>query len=253
MESADDASTEFAFFFGGGLAGETAAPYTVCLDDIHLDDPQFVKSKTPTADEAPVPNVLVNQTGYLAELPKLAVVKTSSKNPLKWELHKKGGAIVASGDTKPFGKDAASGDDVQIVDFSIWKTPGKDYTLWVCERRQPPVRYRQGRLQEAEVRRARLLLSDPQRHRDQDAVRRRQAVDASGRARRRRAEPGGQERPLPQGFRLRLQAGRHRRLVRRGRSGEVRRQRRHRGLDADEPVRARRRCAAPTASSATGR
>ena len=131
MESADDASTEFAFFFGGGLAGETAPPYTVCLDDIHLDDPQFVKSKTPTADEAPIPNVLVNQTGYLTELPKLAVIKTSSKNPLKWELHKKGGAIVASGDTKPFGRDAASGDDVQIADFSIWKTPGKDYTLWV--------------------------------------------------------------------------------------------------------------------------
>ena len=38
MESADDASAEFAFFFGGGLAGETVAPYTVCLDDIHLDD-----------------------------------------------------------------------------------------------------------------------------------------------------------------------------------------------------------------------
>ena len=90
MESADDASAEFAFFFGGGLAGETVAPYTVCLDDIHLDDPQFARSKTPTADEAPIPNVLVNQTGYLTELPKLAVIKTPSKNPLKWELHKKG-------------------------------------------------------------------------------------------------------------------------------------------------------------------
>ena len=132
MESADDASTELAFFFGGSLAGETAAPYTVCLDDIHLDDPQFARSKTPTADEAPIPNVLVNQTGYLAELPKLAVIKTPSKSPLKWELHKKGGAVVTSGETKPFGKDAASGDDVQIADFSTWKTPGKDYTLWVA-------------------------------------------------------------------------------------------------------------------------
>jgi endoglucanase len=131
MESADDPSTEFAFFFGGELAGETAGPYTVCLDDIHLDDPQFVKSKTPTAEEAPIPNVLVNQTGYLAELPKLAVIKTTSKNPLKWELHKRGGAVAASGETKTFGKDAASGDDVQIADFSAWKTPGKDYTLWV--------------------------------------------------------------------------------------------------------------------------
>ncbi len=113
------------------MAGETVAPYTVCLDDIHLDDPQFMKSKTPSAEEAPIPNVLVNQTGYLVDLPKLAVVKTPSKSPLKWELHKKGGAVVASGETKAGGKDAASGDDVQVADFSSWKTPGKDYTLWV--------------------------------------------------------------------------------------------------------------------------
>jgi endoglucanase len=131
METADDATAEFAFHFGGAMAGETVAPYTVCLDDIHLDDPQFAKSTTPTAEEAPIPNVLVNQTGYLIDLPKLAVVKTLSKNPLKWELHKKGGAVVASGETKVGGKDAASGDDVQVADFSSWKTPGKDYTLWV--------------------------------------------------------------------------------------------------------------------------
>ena len=39
--------------------------------------------------------------------------------------------MVASGETKPAGKDAASGDDVQIADFSAVKTPGKDYTLKV--------------------------------------------------------------------------------------------------------------------------
>jgi endoglucanase len=131
MEGADDPTAELAFHFGGGLAGETTAPYTVCLDDIHLDDPQFVKSTKASAEEAPIPNVLVNQTGYLPDLPKLATVKNPSKSPLKWELHKKGGAVVASGETKPFGKDAASGDDLQIIDFSATKTPGKDYTLWV--------------------------------------------------------------------------------------------------------------------------
>ena len=45
----------------------------------------------------------------------------------------RGGAVVASGETKPSGKDAASGEDVQIVDFSTFKTPGKDYTLAVGE------------------------------------------------------------------------------------------------------------------------
>jgi endoglucanase len=132
MDAADDPTAEFAFHFGGGLTGESAPPYTVCLDDIHLDDPQFTKSTKVSTEDAPIPNVLVNQVGYLPDLPKLATVKNPSKSPLKWELHKKGGAVVASGETKPFGKDAASGDDVQIVDFSSFKTPGKDYTLWVA-------------------------------------------------------------------------------------------------------------------------
>jgi endoglucanase len=129
MDAADDPTAEFAFHFGGSMAGETPAPYTVCLDDIHLDDPKFTKSKT--SDAAPIPNVLVNQTGYLPDLPKLATVKSAQTTPLKWELHKHGGAVVASGETKPAGKDAASGDEVQIADFSSFKTPGKEYTLSV--------------------------------------------------------------------------------------------------------------------------
>ncbi|HVV17647.1 MAG TPA: glycoside hydrolase family 9 protein [Polyangia bacterium] len=129
MEAADDPTAELAFHFAGGLAGETLAPYTVCLDDVHLDDPQFVKAKA--VQEAPIPNVLVNQTGYLPALPKLAVVKTTQATPVKWELRKRGGAVVASGEAKPAGKDAASGDDVQIIDFSTFKTRGKDYTLAV--------------------------------------------------------------------------------------------------------------------------
>jgi endoglucanase len=129
MEGDDDATAELAFHFGGALAGETPAPYTVCLDDIHLDDPKFAKATK--TQEAPIPNVLVNQTGYLPDLPKLATIKTTQTTPLKWELKKHGGAVIASGETKPFGKDVASGDDVQIADFSAVKTPGKDYTLSV--------------------------------------------------------------------------------------------------------------------------
>ena len=64
-------------------------------------------------------------------------------------------------------------------------------------RREPPVRHRGEPLQEAQVRRAGLLLSEPQRHRDRDALRGRQAVDPSGRPRQRRAEHRRQGRPLP--------------------------------------------------------
>jgi len=129
MEEDDDATAELAFHFGGAMAGETQAPYTVCFDDIHLDDPKFVKTKK--TDDAPVPNVLVNQTGYLPALPKLATIKSASKTPLKWELLKQGGAVAASGETKVVGMDAASGDEVHVADFSSVKTPGKGYTLKV--------------------------------------------------------------------------------------------------------------------------
>src|SRR5262245_9312854 len=129
MDESDDPTAELAFHFGGPNAGDTQAPYTVCFDDIHLDDPKFVKQKK--AEEAPIAVVTVNQTGYLPALPKLATVVSASKTPLKWELHKKGGGVVASGETKPVGKDAASGEDVHVVDFSSVTAPGKDYTLKV--------------------------------------------------------------------------------------------------------------------------
>src|SRR3954469_16231020 len=124
MEEDDDATAEFAFHFGGPNAGDTQAPYTVCFDDIHLDDPKFVKPKAEAA-EAPIHALTVNQVGYLPALPKLATLKSASKAPLKWELLKKGGAVAASGETKPVGKDAASGEDVHVIDFSSVTAPGK--------------------------------------------------------------------------------------------------------------------------------
>jgi endoglucanase len=128
MEEDDDATAEIAFHFGGTNAGETQPPYTVCFDDMHLDDPKFVKTKK--AEEAPIRAVTVNQLGYLPALPKLATVKSASATPLKWQLMKKG-AVAASGETKPIGKDAASGEDVHVIDFSSVTAPGKDYTLTV--------------------------------------------------------------------------------------------------------------------------
>jgi endoglucanase len=128
MEEDEDPTAELAFHFGGVNAGETQAPYTVCFDDMHLDDPKFVKAKK--AEEMPLRLVTVNQTGYLPALPKLATVKSASTTPLKWELMKKG-AAVAKGDTKPLGKDAASGEEVHLIDFSSVTTPGKDLTLKV--------------------------------------------------------------------------------------------------------------------------
>ena len=60
-----------------------------------------------------------------------ATVKSAAKEPQAWELVDASGAKVADGKTTPFGKDAASGDDVQLIDFSSFKTAGQGYKLKV--------------------------------------------------------------------------------------------------------------------------
>ncbi len=147
--------------------------------------------------------------------------------------------MVASGDTKPVGKDAASGDDVHVVDFSSVKTPGKGYTLKVGADVSHPFDIGADIYTKLKYDALALLLSQPQRHRDHDAVRA---------ARRRWPRPAGHLSKPPNtgdkavpclpGSGCDVQAGRHRRLVRRRRSRQVRRQRRHLGLDDAEPVRA---------------
>ena len=72
-------------------------------------------------------------------------------------------------------------------------------------------------------------------------------MDASRRPREPQGQRSGQEvaqhrrqgGPLSEGFGLRLHAGRDQRLVRRGRSRQIRRQRRHLRVDDAEPIRAR--------------
>jgi endoglucanase len=127
MQAEDDFAPEMAFHFGGNMAKDTKGKFSVCMDDVHIDDPQFTPKAT--AASAPIPNVLVNQTGYFPHLPKVATVK--SANPAKWELLNASGAAVASGTTTAFGADAASGDTVTIADFSTFTTPGTGYTLKV--------------------------------------------------------------------------------------------------------------------------
>src|SRR5438128_2645659 len=59
--AADDEGAELTLELGGELAG--AVPLTVCLDDVALDDPQFVMP-TERAQHKPLPKVRVNQAGY---------------------------------------------------------------------------------------------------------------------------------------------------------------------------------------------
>jgi len=136
MTAKDDPTAEFAFHVGGGLADGVSEPYTICIDDIMLADPEFKKDVAATA--APIPNVFVNQTGYFPQYAKFATVKTDATTPQKWEIINSDNKTVASGETIPYGEDAASGDKVQVIDFSTFNSPGEGYILVVGSDKSHP-------------------------------------------------------------------------------------------------------------------
>ena len=224
MLEADDPTAELAFHFGGTMTGEQDAPYTLCFDDIHLDDPKFSKPKAVAT--LPLSNVLVNQVGYLPALPKLATVKNASAAPLKWELLK-GSAVVSSGQTKPVGKDSASGDDVHVADFSSFNKPGKGYTLRVGDRRQPArSTSRPTSTRSSSTTRSRYF------YHNRSGIEIKMPFAGEKQWTRRPAtwqapNTGDKAVPCAAGLGLRLHARRDRRLVRRRRPRQVRRQRRH--------------------------
>ena len=142
MDEDDDPTAEIAFHFGGPNAGETQAPYTVCFDDMHLDDPKFVKPKAEAA-EAPIRALTVNQVGYLPALPKLATVKSASKTPLKWELLEEGRRGRREGrDQAGSARTPRRARTCHVIDFSSVTRAGQGLHAEGRQRRQPPVRHR---------------------------------------------------------------------------------------------------------------
>ena len=133
MDKDDQPNGEFAIHFGGDLA---KVPVDVCLDDIVLGDPEF---EVPAArKQGPLPKVRVNQIGYLPQYGKRATLKNPSKTALDWQLVDAGGKAVATGKTKVFGDDPASGEHVHQIDFSSVKQPGKGYVLKVGQDSSAP-------------------------------------------------------------------------------------------------------------------
>jgi endoglucanase len=129
MGNDDDPTAELAVHMGGDLAA--SGPFRICIDDVELTDPEFVRKAGPESQA--LRDVLVNQLGYLPHLPKIATVRSASATPLPWRLENAAGETVASGSTVPFGPDAASGDPVHVADFSSVTTPGRNYRLVVGE------------------------------------------------------------------------------------------------------------------------
>ncbi|SCG51761.1 Carbohydrate binding domain-containing protein [Micromonospora siamensis] len=118
----DNPSAQLIFQVGG-----SADAQTFCLDNVSLRGGEAAPPYVPDTG----PRVRVNQVGYLPGGPKNATVVTEATDPLPWQLRSAAGTVVASGSATPRGVDAASGQNVQTVDFSAVKTPGTGYTLVV--------------------------------------------------------------------------------------------------------------------------
>ncbi|KNY28339.1 glycoside hydrolase family 9 protein [Pseudobacteroides cellulosolvens] len=123
----DSKYAEFAFHLGGELAGEL--PNEISFVSMSLDDPDFVP--TPTPSPTPYKDIRVNQLGYFPNGIKKATLKVASmtNQAVGWNLKNSEGDVVASGKTIPFGPDHAAGETTQIIDFSSYTVPGKDYRL----------------------------------------------------------------------------------------------------------------------------
>ncbi|WP_432980777.1 glycoside hydrolase family 9 protein [Dactylosporangium sp. CA-233914] len=118
--AADTTGGQVAFQVGG-----SASAYTFCVDNVSLQGGAPPPVYVPDTG----PRVRVNQVGYLADGPKRATVVTEATTALPWQLRNAAGTVVAGGSTTPRGVDATSGQNVQAVDFSGYRTQGKGFTL----------------------------------------------------------------------------------------------------------------------------
>lgn len=111
------------------------------------DVPAVAAAPVPTATPVPevveptIPGIRVNQVGYFPAGAKLAVrVAAEDDPPAMWSLvDLQTDEPVLDGETTDTRLDRASGDYVQIVDFSAWTQPG-EYMLAAGEDTSPPFR-----------------------------------------------------------------------------------------------------------------
>jgi hypothetical protein len=123
----NDTSWEHPNLFGRALfyeLGRTDIPLASAVEALPTPEP--------TAGPVVIPaQVSINQTGYFIQGEKIALLATDATEPQDWQLKNNAGETVLSGKTTLKGPDANSGDNLQLIDFSEFKTAGIDYTLSV--------------------------------------------------------------------------------------------------------------------------
>ncbi|QPC84707.1 glycoside hydrolase family 9 protein [Phototrophicus methaneseepsis] len=144
----------FPYGYGLTTAGEPAAlPQITCgsassqiqtesteVESTDVENSETERTETPSeevametevpATETPGPDlsglaVSVNQIGYYPDAPKFGMVANSGLETATWALlDVESGAVVSEGVAGPATHDAASGDELLVVDFSPFSTPG---------------------------------------------------------------------------------------------------------------------------------
>lgn len=127
MSEPDDAAAELTFLAGGDLAA--AAPFRICIGDVALESRPFERFIEAAPNE--LPRVRANQLGYLPQAGKRATWVSDASETQTWELLNATGARVATGRTRVHGLDAASGESVHVIDFSMFQAEGVGYRLRV--------------------------------------------------------------------------------------------------------------------------
>ncbi len=122
----DDPAATLQFQVGGN------GPFVFYLDDVSLLGP------SPTPPTEFLTAVRLNQTGFLPRAPKRATIAVDVATPLPWTLYDASENAVFSGETTVFGASLASGEHLQIADFSGFRQPGRGYTLEVYAERSYP-------------------------------------------------------------------------------------------------------------------
>lgn len=131
----DCPSAEFAFYFGGpdpyGSSGDCSAPVPQVIHFVEMSlQSEEVCTRIPPKP-TPERDIRVNQLGYYSGAQKHATLVSDDALPFDVQLKDSTGNVVWNGKSQPKGeKDIASGENVHLIDFSDFKTAGKDYRLF---------------------------------------------------------------------------------------------------------------------------
>ena len=254
MDGGRRPTAELAFHAAAPMARRDAAPFR-CASTTSRSRTRSSSQGEDDRRRAPSPNVLVNQLGYLP-----GAAEAGDDGRARSRRRCRVGAARRTGERgrararrSPFGADAASGEEVHIIDFSTVHGARRRLHAAGRRRREPPFAIAPTCTRGCR-RRARVSSTT-----SAAASRSRCRTRASRNGRGRRATSASSANTATRPCRARRQLGCDytldvaRRLVRRGRPRQVRRQRRHLGVDAAEPVRARACVGSDGAASRDGK